>query len=78
MAAGRMTPPNAICLGGPCHGLLVHIDQDVGVLRIDHQSLPRARYRVTARRVHHPSAARAFIVLSWADDPEDEATDPDD
>ncbi|GAA1017305.1 hypothetical protein Aple_033530 [Acrocarpospora pleiomorpha] len=74
-----MTPrPNAICIGGPCHGLLVRIDQDVGVLRIDHETLPDARYRVTADRVHHPSSSQPFVVLSWADDPADDVTDQHD
>ncbi|GAA1262352.1 hypothetical protein Psi02_74780 [Planotetraspora silvatica] len=68
-------PPahNAICLGGPCHGMLTHIDQDIGVLAVP---VPRrspddpeavASYRVTRERVHHPSCSDPFIALHWAD-----------
>ncbi|MDP9846865.1 hypothetical protein [Streptosporangium lutulentum] len=68
-------PHNAICLGGPCHGMLTHIDQDIGVLSVP---VPRrspeepeaaARYRVTRERVHHPSCAEPFIALYWAEPP---------
>jgi hypothetical protein len=68
-------PPNAICLGGPCHGMLTHIDQDIGTLTVPvpHRSPEEpettARYRVTRERVHHPSCAGPFIVLHWAAPP---------
>ncbi|MEV5411305.1 hypothetical protein AB0K60_21000 [Thermopolyspora sp. NPDC052614] len=67
--------PNAICLGGPCHGMLTHIRQDVGVLDIPLPTRPSddpeetARYRITVGRVHHPSSAEPFIILRWADSP---------
>lgn len=60
---------NVICLGGPCHGLLTHIDQDIGVLAIPrrHPDEPErlAGYRITpgallrpARTVHRPALGR--------------------
>jgi hypothetical protein len=64
---------NAICLGGPCHGLLTHIHQDIGTLTV---AVPggrsggepeTARYRVTRERVHHPSHPEPYIALHWAD-----------
>ncbi|WP_433238576.1 hypothetical protein ACQPYK_31035 [Streptosporangium sp. CA-135522] len=67
--------PNAICLGGPCHGMLTHIDQDIGTVTVP---VPRrspeepetgARYRITRERVHHPCCAAPFIALHWADPP---------
>ncbi|AWS42824.1 hypothetical protein [Streptosporangium sp. 'caverna'] len=66
---------NAICLGGPCHGMLTHIDQDIGILTVP---VPRrspeepeaARYRVTRERVHHPCCAEPFIALYWAEPPD--------
>ncbi len=70
------TPHNAICLGGPCHGMLTHIDQDIGLPAVP---IPRrspdelettASYRVTRERVHHPSCADPFIALHWADPPD--------
>ncbi|MEV4749827.1 hypothetical protein AB0K21_25900 [Streptosporangium sp. NPDC049248] len=69
-------PRNAICLGGPCHGMLTHIDQDIGTLTVP---VPRrspeepegtARYRITRERVHHPCRTEPFIALHWADPPE--------
>ncbi|MEZ0072055.1 hypothetical protein [Planotetraspora sp. GP83] len=74
-------PHNAICLGGPCHGMLTHIDQDIGIVTVpvpshspEHPEDPEdadatARYRVTRERVHHPSCAEPFIALHWADPP---------
>ncbi|WP_084516499.1 outer membrane protein assembly factor BamB family protein [Microtetraspora niveoalba] len=47
---------NAICLGGPCHGLLTHVDQDVGILtvpvprRSPDEPEWRAGYRITGER----------------------------
>jgi hypothetical protein len=35
----RPPPANAICLGGPCHGKVVHIDQ-VTVLHWNHAVPP--------------------------------------
>ncbi|MET8142388.1 hypothetical protein ABZU32_18935 [Sphaerisporangium sp. NPDC005288] len=67
---------NAICLGGPCHGLLTHIDQDIGVLFVP---MPRrspeepetcARYRVTRERVRYCGRAEPYIALHWADPPD--------
>ncbi|MFF5206246.1 hypothetical protein [Streptosporangium sp. NPDC000396] len=66
---------NAICLGGPCHGMLTHIDQDIGTLtvpvprRSSEEPETSARYRVTRERVHHPCRAEPFIALYWADQP---------
>ncbi|MFI6737746.1 hypothetical protein ACIBI9_32905 [Nonomuraea sp. NPDC050451] len=63
--------PNAICVGGPYDGMLTRIDQDVGVVEVfafeadgSTRSVP---YRVTAGRVHHPSCATPFVVLSWVE-----------
>ncbi|MEU8399931.1 hypothetical protein AB0C28_32505 [Nonomuraea sp. NPDC048892] len=67
----RRPKPNAICVGGPCDGMLTHIEQDVGVVRVrlkpDLQTRG-VRYRITAGRVHHPSCNAPFVVLSWAGD----------
>ncbi|MET8991817.1 hypothetical protein ABZW49_40750 [Nonomuraea wenchangensis] len=66
---------NAICLGGPCHGLLTHVDQDIGVLavpvpcRSPGQSETYARYRVTRERVRYHGRAEPYIALHWADPP---------
>ncbi|MFI6485545.1 hypothetical protein ACIBH1_47090 [Nonomuraea sp. NPDC050663] len=75
------TPPerrhecNAICLGGPCHGLVTHIDQDIGILYVP---IPRhspdepeqhACYRVTHERVQYHGQAEPYIALHWADLP---------
>ncbi|MFI7135485.1 hypothetical protein ACIBQ1_58225 [Nonomuraea sp. NPDC050153] len=66
---------NAICLGGPCHGLLTHIDQEIGILVIP---VPRsssgepeecARYRITRERVRYWGQAEPYIALHWADPP---------
>ncbi|GII57770.1 hypothetical protein Pth03_61590 [Planotetraspora thailandica] len=66
---------NAICLGGPCHGMLTRVEQDIGLLTVP---VPRrspeepdstASYRVTRERVHHPSSAEPFVALYWADPP---------
>ncbi|WP_219469193.1 hypothetical protein [Nonomuraea rhizosphaerae] len=66
---------NAICLGGPCHGLLTHIDQDIGILAVP---VPRrspdepersAGYRVTRERVRYHGQAEPYIALHWADPP---------
>ncbi|WP_433424272.1 hypothetical protein ACQP1V_17705 [Microtetraspora malaysiensis] len=64
---------NAICLGGPCHGMLTHIDQDIGILLVP---VPRcspdepethARYRVTRERVSYHGHAEPYVALHWAD-----------
>jgi hypothetical protein len=63
--------PNAICVGGPHDGMLTRIDQDVGVVEVfafeADGSTRGAPYRVTAGRVHHPSCAAPFVVLSWVE-----------
>jgi hypothetical protein len=60
-------PANAICLGGPCHGRLVHVDHDSGVVPVP---LPfpengTADYHVTGERVYHGSCSGPIIVLHW-------------
>ncbi|MGH3391777.1 MAG: hypothetical protein ACRDOO_23145 [Actinomadura sp.] len=60
-------PINAICLGGPCHGTLTHIRQDIGSIDVP---LPppddgTADYHITRERVHHPSCRVPLIVLHW-------------
>ncbi|MEW1841578.1 hypothetical protein AB0392_26870 [Nonomuraea angiospora] len=66
---------NAICLGGPCHGLLTHVDQDIGILTVP---VPRlspdepetcARYRITRERVRYFGQAEPYIALHWVDPP---------
>ncbi|WP_214414085.1 hypothetical protein [Sphaerisporangium fuscum] len=66
---------DAICLGGPCHGLVTHLDQDIGILTIP---VPRrspdefqasARYRVTRERVRYHGHAQPYVVLHWAGPP---------
>ncbi|MET9343303.1 hypothetical protein [Nonomuraea sp. NPDC003804] len=66
---------NAICLGGPCHGLLTHTDQEVGTLVIP---VPRrspsepgscARYLITKERMRYAGQAEPYIALHWADAP---------
>ncbi|MFC4120018.1 hypothetical protein [Nonomuraea zeae] len=62
--------PNAICLGGPCDGRLTRIHQDVGIVQVPCESSGRPlsiAYRITSRRVHHPSSEVPFTVLTWAD-----------
>ncbi|MGI5158760.1 hypothetical protein [Microbispora sp. CA-102843] len=63
---------NAICLGGPCHGLLTHIDQDIGILTI---LVPRRSpedpelsvdYRITRERVCYHGRQQPYIALHWA------------
>ncbi|WP_459801379.1 hypothetical protein [Herbidospora sp. RD11066] len=56
--------PNAICIGGPSHGLLLTITQEIGILDVE-----ESQYRVTTRRLHHPSCREPFVVLAWAEDP---------
>jgi hypothetical protein len=69
------SPHNAICLGGPCHGMLTRIGQDIGTLsvqipyRSSEEPEATARYRITRERVHHPSCAEPLIALHWADPP---------
>lgn len=53
---------NAICLGGPCHGLLTYVEQDVGTLTVR-----GVRYRVTRERVRYCGQAEPYIALHWAD-----------
>ncbi|MFD1932331.1 MULTISPECIES: hypothetical protein [Nonomuraea] len=66
---------NAICLGGPCHGLLTQIDQEVGTLavvvprRSPSEPVIRARYRITKERVRYVGQAEPYIALHWADTP---------
>ncbi|MGP4105217.1 hypothetical protein [Nonomuraea sp. KM90] len=66
---------NAICLGGPCHGLLTHVEQDIGFLAIP---VPRRRpdepeqlagYRITRERVRYCGQATPYIALHWAGPP---------
>lgn len=65
---------NAICLGGPCHGLLAHIDQDIGVLdvpvphRAPDEPETCARYRITRERVRYCDRPTSYIALHWACD----------
>jgi hypothetical protein len=63
----RPSPANAICLGGPCHGKVTHIDQDIGLVTIP---LPppasgTTEYHVTAESIHHPSSRDPLTVLHW-------------
>ncbi|MCF6471827.1 hypothetical protein FAF44_26040 [Nonomuraea sp. MG754425] len=66
---------NAICLGGPCHGLLTRVEQDIGILTIPvprqspDQPETRARYRITRERVRYWGQAEAYVALHWADQP---------
>ena len=71
MSARQDHACNAICLGGPCHGLLTHIDQDIGILTVPvpHQPSRRARYRVTRERVRYHGQAEPYVALHWADIP---------
>ncbi|MFC4114508.1 hypothetical protein [Nonomuraea zeae] len=78
MSAGRgdrVHECNAICLGGPCHGLLTHIDQDIGVLvvpvprRLPGEPEACARYRVTRERVRYSGRNEPYVALHWADAP---------
>ncbi|WP_203968434.1 hypothetical protein, partial [Sphaerisporangium melleum] len=74
---GRHDPDaNAICLGGPCHGLLTHIDQDIGILSVP---VPRrspeepeacACYRVTRERVRYWGQPQPYIALHWTAQPQ--------
>ncbi|MFG1704559.1 hypothetical protein ACFLIM_15315 [Nonomuraea sp. M3C6] len=64
---------NAICLGGPCHGLLTHIDQDIGILTIPvpcrspSDAAAGARYRITRERIRYHGRPAPYIALRWAD-----------
>lgn len=66
---------NAICLGGPCHGMFTHIDQDIGTVTVGVPDLgpegagAAARYRVTRDRIHHPGCAVPVVALHWAGSP---------
>jgi hypothetical protein len=58
---------NAICLGGPCHGKVVRIEQDIGLVDVP---LPppdsgTTDYRITAESIHHPSSRIPLTVLHW-------------
>jgi hypothetical protein len=60
-------PANAICLGGPCHGALVHVDRDSGLVLVP---LPfpesgTADYHVTGERIYRDSCAGPITVLHW-------------
>ncbi|WP_188193740.1 hypothetical protein [Nonomuraea sp. SYSU D8015] len=66
---------NAICLGGPCHGLLTHVDQDIRILTVP---VPRcspeepeacARYRITRERVRYWGRSGPYIALHRAGPP---------
>lgn len=59
--------PNAICVGGPCDGMLTRILQDVGIVQVPIDVSLRSAYRITSGRVHHPSSDIPFTVLTWAD-----------
>ena len=70
---------NAICLGGPCHGLLTHIDQDIGTLTIPvpqcssnepDKTETGARYRITRERVRYCGQAEAYVALHWDGPPD--------
>ncbi|WP_214321867.1 hypothetical protein [Nonomuraea sediminis] len=60
---------HAICLGGPCHGVMTDIDQDIGTLAVP---VPRtspdevAVYRITGERVRYSDQPEPFVVLHWA------------
>jgi hypothetical protein len=69
-ASARMTgppPANAICLGGPCHGKVTRIDQDIGMVTVPLPSpaTGTADYHVTAESIHHPSSRDPLTVLRW-------------
>jgi hypothetical protein len=72
---GHRVGTNAICLGGPCHGMLTHIDQDIGTLTVrvpylePEEADAAARYLVTRERVHHPGCVLPVIALHWAGRP---------
>lgn len=65
---------NAICLGGPCHGLLTRVDQDIGVLtfpvprRSPDEPAADARYLITRERVRY-HGREPYIALHWAGPP---------
>ncbi|MGW4793912.1 hypothetical protein [Nonomuraea sp. MG754425] len=50
--------------------MLTRIHQDVGVVHVPVRppcEAPDGAYRITSRRVHHPSSDVPFTVLTWAD-----------
>lgn len=58
---------NAVCLGGPCHGTLTQIGQDIGSIDVP---LPppddgSTGYHITKERIHHPSCHAPLVVLHW-------------
>jgi hypothetical protein len=60
-------PVNAICLGGPCHGLRLHVDRDSGVVLVplpSHNSRI-TDYHVTGERARYLSCADPLTVLHW-------------
>ncbi|ROO86090.1 hypothetical protein EDD29_3653 [Actinocorallia herbida] len=66
-----MSAVNAICHGGPFHGALVRVDQDVGIVAVADPGGAdgvEAGYRITRDRVWHPSSAVPFVVLTWAEE----------
>ncbi|GAB1820442.1 hypothetical protein [Herbidospora sp. RD11066] len=65
--------PNALCIGGPRHGMLTRVGQDIGVVHV-----PTGEpYRITKRRSHHPSSEIPFVVLEWAgEEPEWDEREP--
>ena len=68
---GARPTPNAICVGGPCDGMLTRIEQDIGVVQVSFGldgHTQSARYLITLGRVHHPSRPDPFTVLIWVDD----------
>lgn len=60
-------PANAICLGGPCHGKVAHIDQDIGlvVVPLPPPAVGTTEYHVTSESIHHPSSRTPLTVLHW-------------
>ncbi|MEU4234505.1 hypothetical protein AB0F17_60385 [Nonomuraea sp. NPDC026600] len=69
--------PNAICVGGPCDGMLTRIHQDIGIVPVPvGPPCLSIAYRITSRRVHHPSSDVPFTVLTWVDASDPTATEP--
>ncbi|MDX6740689.1 hypothetical protein [Actinocorallia sp. A-T 12471] len=65
-----MSAVNAMCHGGPFHGALVFVEQEVGIVVVADPGGAdgvEARYLITRERVWHPSSAVPFVVLVWAD-----------
>ncbi|MCD0452984.1 hypothetical protein LO762_27945 [Actinocorallia sp. API 0066] len=62
-----MSAVNAVCRGGPFHGALVRVEQEVGAVDVADPAGGggSARYLITRERVWHPSSTRPFVVLVW-------------